>query len=98
MMSMRATTANKTSKMAKGAPVPKTNITGFPQPAASPAHGLALLQRSLGNQAVERLYRSALIQAKLTIGAPNDIFEQEADRVADQVMRMPGPVVQTKPG
>jgi len=28
------------------------------------------------------------IQAKLTIGQPNDKYEQEADRVADQVMRM----------
>lgn len=30
-----------------------------------------------------------LIQAKLTIGAPNDKYEQEADRVAARVMRMP---------
>ncbi len=29
------------------------------------------------------------IQAKLTIGQPNDVYEQEADRVADQVMSMP---------
>ena len=32
------------------------------------------------------------IQAKLTIGQPNDKYEQEADRVADQVMRMPMPL------
>ena len=31
------------------------------------------------------------LQAKLTVGAPNDHFEQEADRVADRVMRMPNP-------
>lgn len=29
------------------------------------------------------------VQTKLAIGAPGDPFEQEADRVADQVMRMP---------
>jgi len=29
------------------------------------------------------------VQAKLTVGAPNDEYEQEADNVADQVMRMP---------
>lgn len=29
------------------------------------------------------------VQAKLTLGAPNDEYEQESDRVADQVMRMP---------
>ncbi|MGY6275064.1 eCIS core domain-containing protein [Methylomonas sp. MgM2] len=34
---------------------------------------------------------SFLIQAKLKIGQPNDRFEQEADRIADQVMRMPAP-------
>src|ERR1041385_1630358 len=28
-------------------------------------------------------------QPKLTINAPNDIYEQEADAVADKVMRMP---------
>jgi hypothetical protein len=32
-----------------------------------------------------------IVQAKLRIGAPNDKFEQEADRVADEVMRMPEP-------
>jgi hypothetical protein len=31
------------------------------------------------------------IQAKLKIGEPNDKYEQEADRVAEQVMRMPEP-------
>ncbi len=32
-----------------------------------------------------------IVQAKLRIGAPNDKYEQEADRVADQVMRMRSP-------
>jgi hypothetical protein len=34
------------------------------------------------------------VQAKLTVGAPDDTYEQEADRVAEQVMRMPDPSVQ----
>jgi hypothetical protein len=34
------------------------------------------------------------IQAKLKVGQPGDIYEQEADRVADAVMRMPEPGVQ----
>jgi hypothetical protein len=42
------------------------------------------LQRRLGNSACQHL-----LQAKLTISHPNDIYEQEADRVADAVMRMP---------
>jgi Domain of unknown function (DUF4157) len=41
---------------------------------------------------------SGTIQPKLKIGAPNDKYEQEADRVADQVMRMPEPTVQRKAG
>src|SRR6187397_199105 len=32
------------------------------------------------------------IQAKLTVNRPNDVFEEEADEVADKVMRMPGSV------
>ncbi len=36
------------------------------------------------------------VQAKLKLGAPNDAFEQEAERVADRVMRMPDALVQRK--
>lgn len=43
------------------------------------------LQRTIGNQAVQRLIKSGAPQAKLRIGAPGDIYEQEADRVAEQV-------------
>jgi hypothetical protein len=39
-----------------------------------------------------------LVQARLKIGQRDDKYEQEADRIADQVMRMPDPVVQRKPG
>ena len=38
------------------------------------------------------------LQAKLKIGQPNDEYEQEADRVADQIMRMPNPQIQMKSG
>jgi hypothetical protein len=34
------------------------------------------------------------IQPKLTVSTPGDIYEQEADRVADQVMHMPAPHLQ----
>jgi len=37
---------------------------------------------------IQNILRSTGVQAKLTIGQPNDKYEQEADRVADQVMRM----------
>ena len=38
---------------------------------------------------IRHILRSPAVQPKLTIGAPNDKYEQEADRVADQVMRAP---------
>ena len=38
---------------------------------------------------MNRLVQSAVVQAKLTIGPADDEYEREADRVADEVMRMP---------
>lgn len=65
------------------------------QSALSSATGRPLLelQRSIGNQAVQRLVSSPYIQTKLQVSTPGDPFEQEADRVADTVMRMPDPVI-----
>jgi hypothetical protein len=37
-----------------------------------------------------------VIQKKLAMSEPGDPYEEEADRVADKVMRMPAPVVQRK--
>ena len=37
---------------------------------------------------IRHILRRPSVQTKLTIGMPNDKYEQEADRVADQVMRM----------
>ena len=53
------------------------------------SHNIHFLQRTIGNRAVGRM-----IQAKLTVGRPDDKYEQEADRVADAVTRMPEPLVQ----
>ena len=55
----------------------------------SPVDRILFLQRTIGNQAVGKLIKSGALQAKLRIGQPRDIYEQEADRVAEQVMRMP---------
>jgi hypothetical protein len=63
----------------------------------SVAGQMAVLQRSIGNRGVGKLFRSGLLQAKLRIGQPNDIYEQEADRVADQVMRMSDSAFSVKP-
>ena len=54
---------------------------------------LAHLHSTYGNQAVLRLLSRAPsgIQTKLTVNQPGDQYEQEADRVADHVMRMTAP-------
>src|SRR5262245_3728073 len=68
--------------------------TNAPQPDRRPAapaaplheHPLTQIRRSLGTRAGGRS-----MQAKLTVSQPGYQYEQEADRVADQVMRMPDP-------
>lgn len=44
----------------------------------------------------KRLQGQGVLQAKLTVGAANDAYEQEADRVAEQVMRMPEPLSESQ--
>jgi hypothetical protein len=61
-------------------------------------HDLVGLQRAVGNRGVQALLNtgglSAPIQAKLTVGEADDAYEQEADRVAHDVMTMPDGAVQ----
>ena len=72
--------------------------------------GASALRQRVGNQGVHRwmvetagnLNRdvsilSPSLQAKLNISQPGDAHEQEADRVADAVMRMPSPDMQQMP-
>jgi hypothetical protein len=47
------------------------------------------LQSKIGNHALQRLIAQRKIQPKLTVGASDDGYEQEADRVAREVMAMP---------
>src|SRR5262245_8198179 len=56
-----------------------------------PAVWIHGMQQSVGNQTVQRLLHSGIVQAKLTLSEPGDQYEQEADQVAELVMQMPGP-------
>lgn len=69
----------------------------FSQSKQSPVGHILHLQRTIGNRAVTRLIQSGKIQAKLKIGKPNDIYEKEADRVADRVVTMPDSAIQRQP-
>ncbi len=77
--------------------IPKGMKASFSQSMISAADHILYLQRTIGNQAVQRLYKSGYFQTKLKIGQPNDKYEQEADRVADEVMRMPEPQINRQP-
>ena len=55
---------------------------------AAARHPLMTLQQSIGARAIQRLINSHYIQAKLNVSTPGDPLEEEADRVADTVMRM----------
>ncbi|MBU3967812.1 MAG: DUF4157 domain-containing protein [Euryarchaeota archaeon] len=85
--SVKATDTKKENQVSQ---VQKGN---FKQPLSSPVEQILFLQRTLGNQAVQKYMKSGALQAKLKIGAPDDFYEQEADRVADAVLRMPQPQV-----
>ncbi len=75
---------------------PASNIELY-RVAAAPFDRILYLQRTVGNQAVKRLIKSGTLQAKLRVGTPGDGYEQEADRVAEQVMRMPERALHEQP-
>jgi hypothetical protein len=102
---MKATEARGKSGAAP-TPVPETLPVAPGWRASGSARQLLALQRSVGNQTLLRLLSQharspspVVIQPKLAIGAVDDPLEREADRVADQVTRMPQspPVVTTGP-
>ena len=50
----------------------------------------------MGNQAVHQLIKSGTMQTKLKTNQAGDTYEQEADRVAEEVMQMPKSQVVTR--
>jgi hypothetical protein len=89
MNSHRATQVTPTKTSGK-----KDPSINPPLLARAPLHPILYLQQIAGNQAVQRLLRSRTIQAKLSTSQPKDIYEREADWMAEQVMRMPEPVIE----
>jgi outer membrane protein OmpA-like peptidoglycan-associated protein len=58
------------------------------------ANAALIVQRTLGNASTARLARYLQMKAELTVGAPGDRYEREADAVADRAMATPEPAVQ----
>jgi hypothetical protein len=83
---------NKTPKVNTKNFVTKDNIVSFSQKkekvktkAVPAVDQIFHLHRTIGNQAVQRLFKSGTLQARLKIEKPGDKYEQEADRIAEQV-------------
>lgn len=105
-MSVRVKTTSKTTARKRGLTVSKAQKPAFSPSAHSPIDQILYLQMTIGNRAVRKLIESGMLQKKLCIGKSNNIYEQEADRLADQVMRpegsalgvaMPNPGLQHQP-
>ena len=73
---------NATASRSAASPARTTPAPGLH---ASPTHPVTLT--ALGNLAVQDLYRSGAISAKLQVGSPNDPAESAADRTAQQALQ-----------
>jgi hypothetical protein len=92
-MSEKAGLSVKKSEGKEKGPVSSSSKTDLSQSMEinSPVEQVLHLQHTIGNRVVTRLIQSGVLQAELKIGQPGDIYEQEADRAAEQVLRMPEP-------
>lgn len=82
--------------MPKAVPAPafghdfsRVNLRGEPMAKRALACGLLPMRCPIGGAC-----HTCPVQNKLTLGQPNDKYELEADRIADQVMNMPDPRMQ----
>jgi len=74
---------------AQRSPAPATEAIAPVTESASPSSNQLSRVTPDWNRIFSNSSRPATVQPKLKVGAPNDVYEQEADRVADQVMSMP---------
>lgn len=92
------TTSTKTNTATIEKPSPTPKGAGISQGTRSPWDQMLFLQQTIGNQRVRKLLHSGKIQPKLKINTSDDAYEQEADLIAERIMRMPDPSMQRKPG
>jgi hypothetical protein len=70
-------------------PTQKRSTTRAPR--RHPARRLPSQAPTLHLAEIRHILHGPRLQPKLTVGAPDDAYEREADRVADAVLRMPEP-------
>ena len=70
------------------------NRNNVPAPAAfTRSTRLLSSKEPIGNRGMGQLLRSRIIQAKLTVNKPGDVYEREADRISDQVQATQTPAL-----
>jgi hypothetical protein len=77
-------------------PAKRSSHEGGTNVLTMPHDSITQLQKTIGNQAVQRLMRSkgrsngtkTDIKTKLKVSQPGDLYEQEADGLAEQIMRI----------
>jgi hypothetical protein len=94
-MSRRTRVSSRRSRTKKRAFVSKAEAHDNYHVTNPPVNQVLNLPSTAGNQEVHRLFEAGVIQPKLKIGEPGDKYELEADRMAEQVMRMPDSVCPT---
>jgi hypothetical protein len=88
-MSKRVSLKDRTTRPEKGSGL-STEKKPVPSSAVPSAYDVPFLQATIGNRALYRLFKAGILQPKLEVGRPHDPYEQEADRVAEQVMNSGG--------
>jgi len=92
-----AESEESSSSLQVSAPPATTTPTPIHIPLFAPTASPPAIQQTEDSASEEEFQEDdLLLQTKLTIGQPNDKYEQEADAVASQVMAMPEASVQTQ--
>ncbi|MCK5013002.1 MAG: hypothetical protein KAS66_04215 [Candidatus Omnitrophica bacterium] len=88
-MGKRVEAATKKLDTKKDNLVFRTPRADFSESSNSPADKFFFLQKTIGNQAVQRLIKSGhpLLQGKVRISQQGDKYKQEDDRIAEAVMQ-----------
>jgi hypothetical protein len=97
VMNERATAAVKPAVKIKTSSMSQSQRTERHEAPHSPLDQILFLQRAIGNQAVQSLFKSRAIQTKFKTGKRDTIYRQAADPAVDGIMRMPNPAIQPKP-
>lgn len=80
----------KTAKTSEASAEKSESSAATATPAGAPG-------RQFGNEQLRHLLNARRAQAKLAVSQPGDAHEAEADRIADQVMRMPDGAAEIAP-